>query len=158
MISLALPGRILAARLSTVPIVVLVLLALAARAQATFPGANGKIAFVRGGDVWAMNPDGTGQLNLTNDSARQGAPSWSPDGARIAFNQFDSSSQAWKAWTMSADGTNRVIADDGSPCCVARYDPAWSPDGTRIAFATGNALYTMDPDGSHIFGLATAPE
>ncbi|HEX7463733.1 MAG TPA: hypothetical protein VF382_02410, partial [Actinomycetota bacterium] len=39
-------------------------------AQAAFPGENGKIAFVRsaGGnsDIYAVNPDGTGEVRLTS--------------------------------------------------------------------------------------------
>jgi Tol biopolymer transport system component len=55
-------------------------------AHASFPGANGKIAFDRGGDIWTMNPDGTNQVNLTNDAATQADASWSPDGNKIAFD------------------------------------------------------------------------
>src|ERR1700704_4519803 len=35
-------------------------------AHAAFPSANGKIAFVRGGDIWTMNSDGSDQVNLTS--------------------------------------------------------------------------------------------
>ena len=45
-------------RVTGVLIVLALMLALPAAAQATFPGENGKIAFVRGGDIWTMNPDG----------------------------------------------------------------------------------------------------
>ena len=70
-------------------------LGVPATAHATFPGDNGKIAFSRAGDIWTMNPDGTGPLNLTNDAAMQGSPAWSPDGGRIAFEE------SGKVWTMS---------------------------------------------------------
>ena len=46
---------------------------LAPRADAAFPGANGKIAFASTRDghlqIYVMNPDGTGQTRLTNNSA-----------------------------------------------------------------------------------------
>ncbi|MDQ4097533.1 MAG: hypothetical protein M3144_06665, partial [Actinomycetota bacterium] len=58
-------------------------------AEGAYPGANGKIAFEsnRGGtsDIWSMNPDGTGSINLTQDAAEDTDPVWSPDGTRIAF-------------------------------------------------------------------------
>ncbi len=36
-------------------------LAVAPTALATFPGENGAVAFSRGGDIWRINPDGTGE-------------------------------------------------------------------------------------------------
>jgi hypothetical protein len=39
-------------------LVTLTLVALPLPAEAAFPGKNGKIAFVRGGDIWTVNPDG----------------------------------------------------------------------------------------------------
>ena len=32
-----------------------------------------------------MNADGSDQVNLTNDPAQDGVPTWSPDGSKIAF-------------------------------------------------------------------------
>ncbi len=40
-------------------------LGAAAHALATAPGINGDIAFVRGGDLWAVAPDATGARPLT---------------------------------------------------------------------------------------------
>src|SRR3954452_25069510 len=58
-------------------------------AQAANPGLNGKLAFVssRDGDtdVYTMNANGTGVVNLTANTAADVQPSWSPDGTRIAF-------------------------------------------------------------------------
>src|SRR5919112_1754349 len=50
-------------------------------ARAAFPGQNGKIAFVSDRDgnveIYAMNPDGTGQANLTNlSTANDFDPDW----------------------------------------------------------------------------------
>ena len=64
---------------------VLAALLLPSSAHATFPGANGKIAFERSGDIWTMNADGSGQVNLTNTSAPELDPAWSPDGSKIVF-------------------------------------------------------------------------
>ena len=41
-------------------------------ALAAFPGENGKIAFFRNYDIWTMNPDASGQANLTNNPTVQG--------------------------------------------------------------------------------------
>ena len=54
-----------------------------------FPGANGRIAFDTGpgtnGEIWTMNADGSGRLQLTSNSAIDQEPSFSADGTKIAF-------------------------------------------------------------------------
>jgi len=106
------------------------------------PG-NGLIAFTstRSGDseVFAMNPDGSAQKDLTKDhSSSDSQPAWSPDGSRIAFVSDRTGTN--EIWVMNADGTGQVqLTTDTAP--VTDTQPAWSPDGTRIAF-------TRDPDGT----------
>jgi Tol biopolymer transport system component len=63
---------------------VVLALALATPAHAAFPGQNGKIAFYRNvgsdWDVYVINPDGTGETNLTSSqTGDQESPAWSPD-------------------------------------------------------------------------------
>jgi uncharacterized repeat protein (TIGR01451 family) len=127
--------------------------ALPATAHATFPGGNGKIAFVRGGDIWTMDPDGSNQVNLTNDAPTQGSPAWSADGNKIAFDEIGSGGRLF-TWWMLADGTNRVLADNNSDI-VNRQDPAWNPAGTRIVFTNGPGIFSMNPDGTGIFGIGS---
>ncbi len=92
---------------------VLALLLSAAAADAAFPGANGKIAYTRGEDVYpypfavhVMNGDGSGDVSL--GSGRD--PAWSPDGTKIAFVDLGG------LWIMNADGSARqsVSASDSS--------------------------------------------
>ena len=42
-----------------------------------------KIAFIRGGQLWSMNPDGTGRKQLTNDKLGIQAFRFSPDGKKV---------------------------------------------------------------------------
>jgi TolB protein len=138
-------------------------------ASASFPGANGKIAFdSRGGalppGIYTMNRDGSEITQLTSDGE---FPQWSPDGSSIVFVRWIGGIGSFGArrqiFVMDGDGSNvRQVADtpyDDS-------DPAWSPDGTRIAFArqlpTGgaNGLWLMRSDGSDQVALhacCTAP-
>ena len=82
------------------------------------------------GTLWTIS--GGGPAKAITDifmDARQ--PSWSPDGRRIAFQAYRSST--WQIWTVNADGT------DMKPVTSGPFDdrePAWSPDGSRIAFSS----------------------
>jgi len=102
-----------------------------------FPGANGKIAFgsLRDGnqEVYVMNADGSGQTNLTNNTADDGVPAWSPDGSKIAFASLRDGNpgNAAEIYVMKADGSGQTrltnnLAED--------HSPSWSPGGTQIAF------------------------
>ena len=67
----------------------LVLTLFSEESDAAFPGNNNRIVFVsdRDGDneIFTMNPDGTDQTNLTNNTATEFEPTWYDDGTKIAF-------------------------------------------------------------------------
>jgi hypothetical protein len=50
-------------RSSLIGLVVAVTLCAKAPAQASFPGGNGKIVYVNGGNLFTINPDGTVRRN-----------------------------------------------------------------------------------------------
>ncbi len=68
---------------------------------------------------------------LTHDASDHLTPTWSPDGARLAFVSNESGS--YKLWMINRDGTGlrQLTTGKGDD----RY-PAWSPDGNQIAFAS----------------------
>jgi Tol biopolymer transport system component len=94
-----------------------------------------------------MDPDGTDQDRLTNNSANDAYPNLSRDGSKIAFVSDRAGNQ--EIYTMNAAGqfqtrlTNNPFQDNG---------PVYSPDGTRIAFSSnrdGNyEIYIMNADGT----------
>src|ERR1044071_4526250 len=95
----------------------------------------------------------THQRQLTSGAFADEAPSWSPDGAQIAFMR--STEQAIHIYVMAADGSQtRQLTRRGQ----INAQPSWSPDGSLIAYvavsddgpaATGT-LTVMRPDGSDI--------
>ncbi len=107
-------------------------------------------------EIFAMNPDGTGQTNLTNNSAYDGRPVWSPDGSKIAFKSDRDGS--YEVYVMDSDGSNVTRLTD-NPAWDGR--PSWSPNGTKIAFHSnrdGNfEVYVMDADGSNQTRLTDNP-
>ena len=51
------------------------------------PGlSRGRVAFSYLGDIWTANEDGTGVQRITDNSAREVYPRFSPDGRWIAFS------------------------------------------------------------------------
>jgi Tol biopolymer transport system component/DNA-binding winged helix-turn-helix (wHTH) protein len=111
--------------------------------------AAGRIAFVRDNPVIDISrADLTSPMtatdNLISSTRTQLVPTYSPDGARIAFESTRSGSS--EIWLADADGRNpvKVTSFDG-PLTGA---PSWCADGRRIAFdsrATGaSAIYVLD--------------
>ena len=112
---------------------------------------NGKIAFASDAagnyEIYLVDGDGKNRIQLTNNSADDLDPTWSPDGKKIAFTtNRDGNSEVY---VMNADGTNqnRLTNTVGN-----EYDPAWSPSGAKLAFSSDRdgdyEVYTMNADGS----------
>lgn len=161
----------------------LVVLAGAAPASGDRPAiaaAQGVVVFTSNrdgdGDIYAMNPDGTGLTQLTDEPAEDYGPIPSPDGKHILFHGGEDESSS----VMNADGSGRhslhacsfypggwspdsrhvvcsayeegiLILDtvDGTttPLVDSGNAPAWSPDGRTIAFIDENRLFVVPATG-----------
>src|SRR5437879_9571458 len=115
-----------------------------------------KIAFTRSDDVYVMNADGRGIVQLTNTPGSDNQPAWSPDGSKIAFTSVrDGNHEIYVMNAVDGSGVVRLTTDPS-------YDdhPAWSPDGSKIAFASNRTwksqIYVMNAtDGSAVVRVAT---
>ena len=128
-------------------------------APATFPGADGRIAFGsnRAGSpqIFTMAPDGSDVRQLTSfDKALAFDPAWAPDGSSIVFGKAPTGRRLDSIWVMDPDGTDqhRLVGDRWF-----RYiQPTYSPDGSMIVFSrcypnfTACDLETADADGGNL--------
>ena len=95
-------------------------------------------------------------LNITNSPNHDDdAPSWSPDGKKLAFSSIRISLDRKFIYVIDIKGANEIQLTDDFPARDSY--PRWSPDGKKIAFQsygrsnpTSFDLYMMDPDGTNI--------
>jgi Tol biopolymer transport system component len=131
--------------------------------------ANGKIVFVRWaigghGQLWAVNPDGSGLAPLIALPGVSGDPSWSPGGKELVFAHApryarppSPPSPLWSLYMISKDGTGlRQLTHCQRPGCLQDYEPAWSPDGSQIAFVRNQDIYLMNANGTGVRHLTRA--
>ncbi|MCH2186374.1 DUF5050 domain-containing protein [Myxococcota bacterium] len=132
----------------------------------------------RGGEpeIYVMNADGRNAVSVATNSASDYAPSWSPDGKKIAFTSYtqivlepqETCASGFvpnpdeppppEVHVMNADGSDqirltRIAPDSDSNCPTWSYGPSWSPDGSHIVFTSSRGddvaeIYTMNADGS----------
>src|SRR5262245_9851074 len=127
-------------------------LLLAPSAQAAFPGQNGRIAFTTARDagnfeIYTMDADGSGLVNLTNNPAYEDSPGGSSDGLKVVFSSHRDGNP--EIYSMNIDGTD-VARLTNNP--ASEIYPTWSPDRTKIAFVSDRdgdmEIYTMNADGT----------
>jgi Tol biopolymer transport system component len=148
-----------------------------AQATTTLPGLNGNIAFTSvrdftesiaspfrglntcaeetldescGNEIYSMQPDGSAQTRLTNNTAADDEPAWLPaDGSRLAFESdrasgggCDESECGYDIWSMVSDGSSpiQLTSDQGD-----ETRPSYSPDGSQIAFDGQNPNFATKP-------------
>jgi Tol biopolymer transport system component len=130
------------------------ILAQAGAAHSTSAARDGRIAFwdFNTGQIYAVNPDGTGLAQLTHVAKGQTAadPAWSPDGRHIAFSS--DMSGAVRLWIMDANGRHaHMVAGDRSN--ATDFHPSYTPDGRRLVFSRcvreSCAIYSIRVDGTH---------
>jgi Tol biopolymer transport system component len=134
------------------------MLLVPAHAGATPPGPVGRIAFddFITGQIYAVNPDGTGlvQLSHVNTSHFANDPDWTPDGTHVLFSVFRSDGGNARIWIVRANGTGAHQLT-GDTAGFRDSGPHMTPDGRLIVFNRCEpddgvcAIWRMRSDGSH---------
>lgn len=115
------------------------------------------IAFVRGGDLYSVRPDGSGQRRLTSGSELDSAPVVSADGRTVVFERRAGASGAGDLYRVGVKGGGVRALTSGE---ADDHDAEFSPDGRAIVFVRAKAqgpnnssedLYSILANGS---GLA----
>ena len=113
----------------------------------------------RQGEIYTIDPNGTGLVNVTNSPGVSELPaSWAPDSSKLVFTKPDGAS--WRQiFTMRPDGTAVTQLTSSEQ---HKANPVWSPDGTRIAFfavdGPSSELYTMRADGGDVVRVTTTAD
>ena len=107
-----------------------------ADSQPAFSPDGRRIAFVRGGDVWAMRADGSGQHGVTSGAEVDGRPIFAPNGRYLLFDRRATEGAPRDLYTVRPSGSGlrqltSSVHDDG--------ESAFAPGGGAIAFVRGIA-------------------
>jgi Tol biopolymer transport system component len=95
--------------------------------------------------IYAVDPDGMNRTDLSQaDNDFDSSPSWSPDGAHIAFETDRETGTTHGIYKMNADGTQiAYLRSQG-------LRPAWSPSGQWIAYDNAGLMRTPQNGSSEI--------
>jgi Tol biopolymer transport system component len=151
--------RALSATLTAVFVMAMVL-ASPSPSGAVVSGANGRIVFVsdRDGDkeIYAVRSDGSGLVQLTNNTANDWDPAVSADGTKVAFvTDRDGKPELY---TMNIDGSSQTRITNNT---YTESHPSWSPLGTQLVWASLNGsdsdIWKANANGSGAVDLTPDP-
>jgi Tol biopolymer transport system component len=144
-----------AARLTVVALLLATASPLVTTAEATTPGHNGVLAFVRlhadfCPDLRTVQVAGTSARTLVSCPQYIGEPGWAPSGKRLAVSYIRNSGSERLALLPATGGTPQAISTNISPA----HSPSFDRTGQVLAFTGGDAggtdqraLYTVPVTG-----------
>jgi Tol biopolymer transport system component len=106
-------------------------------------------AAVYNGDLYLVRADGSDLRQLTEGSAVDQEPAFSPDGTQLAFTSTESGSLQIHLLNI-ASGKRTQLTRLSAPA----DEPSWSADGKHIVFHSGPSIYIMDANGENIWEIA----
>ena len=126
--------------------------------------------------IFVMDADGSNVRPLTQLEPSSGtedhAPTWSPDGTRIAFMRSNNTAEPADAsaiYTVGSDASDLQLVRRMPRKWPGAGAPDWSPDGKRLLFSTfcyfgpcgqpptGAQLFTVKPNGHGLRKLTNLP-
>ncbi|HEV2121717.1 MAG TPA: hypothetical protein VGW38_02945 [Chloroflexota bacterium] len=102
------------------------------------PGARGRLAYIRDGDVWIYDLRAGAERRLTRGGGHS-RPQWSGNGLWLSYTRDGNT------WTVRQDGRHAFAVPGADLPASVR----WAPRGARLAYASSDgSLSTFDPPGS----------
>jgi len=104
---------------------------------------GGRLVYGQGGDLFAVQDDGSDTRKLASVPGAIEQPAWSPDGKRIRFTVYDEPRFSAALWEVSAEGTN------AHPLFPSWHTPPsercgkWTPDGKYFVFASQGGIWAV---------------
>ena len=150
--TLYLPALLLGTLAAAVVACAVALLAVSSEGKATSPGKNGRIAYASiayasgdqsepyFGPIYTIKPGGSGKSKVTNGLA----PSYSPDGKRIAYATLHNKGNDADIYTIDVGGGGKSKVTTGGP-------PSYSPDGKRLVFSDLDKTSSKHPGDYEIY-------
>jgi Tol biopolymer transport system component len=127
----------------------------AADTEPSFSADGHSIAFIRGGDVFAIRADGSGEKRLTSGAELDSRPLISPNARLVLFERRTAAGGPRDLYTVSVNGgsPHKIAASAGD-----EHEASFSPDGRTIAFVRTSAvgsgsnddIYTVRPSGAKL--------
>ncbi|MGE5245958.1 MAG: prolyl oligopeptidase family serine peptidase [Betaproteobacteria bacterium] len=96
-------------------------------------------------ELWVMNADGSGAVQITHDTIEENDPVMSPDGSQVLFvagadDRLETYYNGRLFELPAAGGTPRVLAGGAAPAFDVNR-AAWSPDGRSIYFTANVGVH-----------------
>lgn len=115
--------------------------------------------------IYIYDLEGHTSMPLLTNIANAEAPSWSPDGTKIAFEVYQDGRKSSQIYTANVNGSEVKKLTEGP---YYNWTPRWSPNGKKLVFETMRNdtpknhspggyrdIYVMDSDGQNQINLTT---